>query len=92
MSSWFKGSKVVTVPQLKPLWRRLVLLRGTQGSWKVWWVVGSRREFGSGREPEEEERGGLVRPSRRLKESERNGGRGGRLDLQREMLRVIERE
>lgn len=81
----------MTVPQLNPLWRLLVLLRGTQGSWKVWgddvavrWVAFSRRGRGLG-----EEREGLPRPGRRLKESERNGGAGGRLDLRREMLRVL---
>lgn len=36
----------------------------------------------------EEDRGGLLRPDRRLKESDRTGGGGGRLDLRREMLRV----
>lgn len=40
----------------------------------------------------EEEREDLLRPGRRLNESERNGGGGGRLDLRREMLRVTERE
>lgn len=38
------------------------------------------------------EREDLLRPGRRLKESERNGGTGGRLDLRREMLRVTPRE
>lgn len=82
----------MTVPQLSPLWRLLVLLLGTQGSWKVWgddvgvcWMVCSRRGL-------EEEREGLLRPGRRLRESERNGGGGGRLDLRREMLRVTLRE
>ncbi len=88
----------MTVPQLSPLWRLLVLLLGTQGSWKVWgddvgvrWVVCSRRELRSCRGLEEE-REGLLRPGRRLRESERNGGGGGRLDLRREMLRVMLRE
>lgn len=36
----------------------------------------------------EEDREGLLRPDRRLKESERTGGGGGRLDLRREILRV----
>lgn len=88
----------MTVPQLSPLWRLLVLFRGTQGSWKVWghelsvcWVVCSKRGLQS-RRGLEEEREGLVRPGRRLKESERNGGGGGRLDLRREMLRMMLRE
>lgn len=33
-----------------------------------------------------------MRPGRRLRESERSGGAGGRLDLRREMLRVELRE
>lgn len=40
----------------------------------------------------EEDWEGLLRPGRRLRESERNGGGGGRLDLRREMLRVTARE
>lgn len=40
----------------------------------------------------DEEREGLLRPGRRLRESERNGGGGGRLDLRREMQRVMEDE
>lgn len=74
------------------------MLLGTQGSWKVWgddvgvswmacstWGLCSRRGL-------EEEREVLPRPGRRLRESERNGGAGGRLDLRREMLRVTLRE
>lgn len=92
-----KGSKDVTVPQLNPLWRLLVLVLGTQGSWNVWgdlgarWVVCSWQRLRSRRGLEEEWEG-LLRPGRRLRESERNGGGGGRLDLRREMLRVIVRE
>lgn len=40
----------------------------------------------------EEEREDLLRPGRRRRESERSGGGGGRLDLRREMLRVMVRE
>lgn len=90
--SRLKGSKVVTVPQFSPLWRLLVLLRGTQGSWKVWGDdVGVRLAVCS-RRGLEEERKGLLRLVRRLNESERNGGGGGRLDLRREMLWELERE
>lgn len=92
-----KGSKVVTVPQLNPLCRLLVVL-GTQGSWKFWgddvgvrWVGRSRRGLRCRRGLVEEWEG-LPRPGRRLRESERNGGGGGRLDLRREMLRVTEEE
>lgn len=97
--SELKGSKVVTVPQLNPLCRLLLLLRGTQGSWKVcgdevgvrrvlcskWGLLCSRRGL-------EEDREGLLRPGRRLRESDRSGGGGGRLDLRREMLREMLRE
>lgn len=97
--SELKGSKVVTVPQLNPLWRLLVLLRGTQGSSKVWGdevgvsgIFRSRRGlcFRCGlcsRRGLEEGRQDLLRPGRRLRESDRNGGGGGRFDLRREMLR-----
>lgn len=57
----------------------------------VLWVVGSRQGLRSRRGLEEERRG-LLRPGRRLRESERNGGGGGRLDLRREMLRVMAQE
>ena len=60
-TSGFKGSKVVTVPQLSSVCHRLVLLRGTQGSWKAWGdegglhkVVHSRRGLWSGRGLSEE--------------------------------------
>lgn len=86
-----KGSKVVTVPQVRPPCRLLGSHRGTQGSWKVVgeevgvrWGVLSRR----GGVEQEEEEVDLLRPGRRLRESERSGGGGGRLDLRREMLRV----
>ena len=39
-----------------------------------------------------EEREDLLRPGLRLKESERIGGGGGRLDLRKEMLRLTVRE
>lgn len=95
--SGLSGSKVVTVPQLKLLWRRFVLPRGTQGSWKVLgesphrmvWSLGG---LPSDRRQEEDERGGLTRPGRRLRESERSGGGGGLVDLRSEMLRPAERE
>lgn len=108
--SELNGSNVVTVPQLNPLWRLLVLLRGTQGSWKVWGdevgvcgVLRPRRGLRSrqglrsiwglrSRGGLEEDREGLLRPGRRLRESDRNGGGGGRLDLRREMLREQEEE
>lgn len=87
--SRFKGSNVVTVPQLTPLWRLLMLLRGTQGSWKVWGDEGGVRWVACSRRGLEEERVDLLRPGRRLRESERIGGGGGRLDLRREMLRLL---
>lgn len=83
-----KGSKVVTVPQMTPLWRLLGRLRGTQGSWKlsgigvgIRWLLRSRRGLEQGR-------GGFPRLGRRLRESVRSGGGGGRFDLRREILRV----
>lgn len=57
-----KDSKVETVPQLKPLWRRLALHRGTQGSWNApgdaappCWAACSRRGL-------EDDGQGLARP------------------------------
>lgn len=82
----------MTFPQFNPLGHILVLLRGTQGSWKFWgeevgvfWAVGSWRGL-------EEDWEDLLRPGRRLRESDRNGGGGGRLVLRREMLWVMLRE
>lgn len=81
----------MTVPQLKPLCRLLVALLGTQGSWNVLGDdVGVCRETRSTRGPDEQE--DLERRGRRLRESERTGGRGGRFDLRREMLWMAERE
>lgn len=88
-----RDSKDETVPQLNPLWRLRVFDLGTQGSWNVLggdagarWVECLRQGL------EVEEWQGVVRFGQLLRESERSGGGGGRLDLRRETLRVTLRE
>lgn len=80
------------MPQVCLLWRLWALLRSTQGLWKFWgdWVgicgdgVGVRSILCSNRGLRAEWFN-LLCPIRLLSESDRSGGGGGRLVLQREM-------